>query len=201
MRTTTTVQPITTDGAERADAVVALAGAFYDDPVFRWVYPDDDTRRAVLPGAFALFTDAIAGHGVSLRSEDGNGAALWVPPGEAFTDDEEAFGAAVAALSPSSPEDIERLFACMTLLGETHPHEECWYLNLIGVHPSGQGRGTGSALLEAALARCDADGVPAYLEATSAENRRLYERHGFVTTAELALPGGPSLWAMWYRPA
>ena len=37
----------------------------------------------------------------------------------------------------------------------------------------------------------------AYLEATSEQNRRLYERHGFVATAELRLPDGPSLWAMW----
>jgi len=85
----------------------------------------------------------------------------------------------------------------MELLSETHPHEPCWYLNFIGVAPDHQGRERGSALLRAALDRADRDGVRAYLGATSEQNRRLYEGHGFVATAELRLPDGPSLWAMW----
>lgn len=201
MTTTTTVRPITTDGAERADAIVALAGAFHDDPVFRWILPSESARKAVLPRAFELFTAAIARHGVSQSAGGGAGAALWVPPGESVAEDEEAFGAALAAVIPAA-DDVQRMFECMELLGAHHPEEPCWYLNLLGVLPSHQGQGLGSALLRSALERCDADGVPAYLEATSPSNRRLYERHGFVVSAELPLPGGgPSLWAMWYRPS
>ena len=66
--------------------------------------------------------------------------------------------------------------------------------------PELQGHGIGSALLRPVLERCDADGVAAYLEATSSENRRLYERHGFRVVRELPLPAGPSLWAMWREP-
>jgi ribosomal protein S18 acetylase RimI-like enzyme len=67
--------------------------------------------------------------------------------------------------------------------------------------PEHQGEGIGSAMLRVALARCDEAGEPAYLEATSEDNRRLYERHGFRVTRELLLPDGPSLWAMWRAPA
>ena len=42
--------------------------------------------------------------------------------------------------------------------------------------------------------------MPAYLEATSEDNRRLYERHGFVIVDELAVAGSPPLWAMWRQP-
>jgi ribosomal protein S18 acetylase RimI-like enzyme len=182
---------------QHTGAVRALSGAFLDDPVFRWIYPDDERRAAVLSGFFELFTRAIGRHGVSHEIGDGLGAALWVPPGEELADDEEAFGAAVAELSPP---DVDRLMTCFELLSATHPHEPCWYLNFLGVAPDHQGRGVGSALLRAGIERSERDGVPLYLEATSPQNRRLYERHGFVTTAGLLLPGGPPLWAMWRPP-
>ena len=46
----------------------------------------------------------------------------------------------------------------------------------------------------------DADGAPAYLESTNPRNVSLYERHGFVATGSIELPGGPPLTAM-LRPA
>jgi hypothetical protein len=40
------------------------------------------------------------------------------------------------------------------------------------------------------LARCDREGVRAYLDATSERSKRLYERHGFQAEDAFALPGG-----------
>ena len=198
MTTTLAVRTVTV--ADRTSVVTALSGAFYDDPVFRWIYPDDARRVGVLPPFFEIFTDAIARHGVSVAAGAGVGAALWVPPGEEVVDaaDEDAF---VDALLGLSAEDADRAATCMALLGEAHPHEAHWYLNLLGVAPGSQGQGIGSAMLRAVLDRCDAEGTPAYLEATSPTNRRLYERHGFRVVGDLALPGGPSLWPMWREPA
>jgi hypothetical protein len=51
------------------------------------------------------------------------------------------------------------------------------------------------------LERCDYEGVPAYLEASSKRSAVLYERLGFVHMGVLELPdGGPPLWPM-RRPA
>jgi hypothetical protein len=47
---------------------------------------------------------------------------------------------------------------------------------------------------------CDRDAMPAYLEATSEGNKRLYLRHGFEVTGEIKLPDGPSMWPMWRTP-
>jgi hypothetical protein len=70
-----------------------------------------------------------------------------------------------------------------------------------GHHGQAFALGFGAALLRPMLERCDADGVPAYLEATSPRNRALYERHGFEVTEELKLPaGGPPIWLMWREP-
>jgi GNAT superfamily N-acetyltransferase len=198
LRTTTGVRTVTP--ADHADVTAALSGAFYDDPVFRWIYPDDARRQAVLPDFFAVFTAAIGRHGVSQALGHGIGGALWVPPGEAVVEEAEA-EAFVEGVLALAPEDAERGLACFTLLEEHHPHEPAWYLNLLGVVPEEQGKGHGGAMLRAATERCDRDGSPAYLEATSLDNRRLYERHGFRVVEELVLPdGGPSLWAMWREP-
>ena len=50
------------------------------------------------------------------------------------------------------------------------------------------------------LQRCDRNGVPAYLEATSDRNRALYECHGFRAHGAIPLPDGPALWRMWRDP-
>ncbi|MDN5858748.1 MAG: GNAT family N-acetyltransferase, partial [Pseudonocardia sp.] len=64
-----------------------------------------------------------------------------------------------------------------------------------------RGAGQGSAMLRTVLDRADRSRVPAYLEATSPDNRRLYERHGFVVTGEIAVADSPPLWTMWREPA
>ena len=51
------------------------------------------------------------------------------------------------------------------------------------------------------LERADRAGHPAYLEATSARNKALYERHGFHAAAPFAVAGGPPMWPMWRDPA
>src|SRR5688572_11244203 len=76
--------------ADYTDVTTALAGGFYGDPVFRWIYPDDDRRRAILPAFFATFTAAIGRHGGSLAIGAGIGGALWVPPGEEVVEEADA---------------------------------------------------------------------------------------------------------------
>ena len=48
--------------------------------------------------------------------------------------------------------------------------------------------GLREALLSLVLERADAAGTPTYLEATTAHNVLLYERHGFEVVEELILP-------------
>lgn len=184
---------------ELARVALALARAFQDDPVFVWALPDPDRRREVLPGFFTVFAAAYQRHGHAYRTADGTGAALWVPPRIAPVDDDEAdaFG---AALEEALGVDAERTLMVSELLDENHPHDPVWYLNFMGVEPAGQGRGIGSALLDHVLEQADRNAEPAYLDATSTRNRRLYERHGFETTRELRLPDGPPMWPMWREP-
>jgi ribosomal protein S18 acetylase RimI-like enzyme len=82
------------------------------------------------------------------------------------------------------------------LLDAAHPTFPHWFLHFLAVRPEAQGRGYGSALLAPMLERADAEQVPAYLDATSEDNKRLYERHNFVVRQVLTLRDSPPLWSM-----
>ena len=112
--------------------------------------------------------------------------------------DAEAMGALAMEAIPQR--DQEQRFAFMGQMGEYHPTEPHWYLPLIAVDPVHQGRGLGSALLIHALGICDRDNLPAYLEATSPDSRRLYERHGFEALGEIQVSDSPPLWPMLRKP-
>jgi GNAT superfamily N-acetyltransferase len=63
--------------------------------------------------------------------------------------------------------------------------EEHAYVTNVYVRPAARGAGTGSALLRAALAWCEARGVHAVVLWPTARSTPLYRRHGFDTPAAL----------------
>lgn len=190
--------------ADLRPAVATLARAFYDDPVVEWIFPDEQMRRHRLPRFFA-----VTMRGTSLRHEGTEvvvsgrsvlGCAIWIPPGawrpsgwQQLAATAEFGWALRSRLAVAS-----RTYAAML---ELHPHRPHWYLSGIGTDPPVQGMGIGSELMRSRLARCDADGLPAYLESSKERNVPFYQSHGFSVTRELAIPnGGPSLWLMWRQP-
>ena len=186
------------------DGVVSvLTAAFHDDPLMAWAFPDAGSRSRRL-GALWTFMSAEAylprgGSTVVPAAIDADAAALWLAPGEHLG---AAFWAAHgSAFAAALEHDLDRLSALSEQMDAHHPAEPHWYLLAIGVSPDRQGGRLGSALLAHTLAIADDAGAPAYLEATSPRSRALYERHGFVATAELALPDGPPVWPMWREPA
>ena len=200
-----TQSPVTVRAARAQDSAVlarVLAEAFYDDPVCIWFVPQHGLRRRRLERFFQLVSvERVAlPHGEVRTSDDGAGAALWMPPGSTDTSmlDELRL---LPRIVRATGRGTRRVLRGVAAMDAVHPHEPHWYLPLLGVLPSRQGQGIGSALLRPVLERCDAEGVPAYLEATSPRNRELYLRHGFEVRDVITLPdGGPPLWLMWREP-
>jgi len=179
--------------------VETLTAAFMEDPVMTWWMPDRERRRQLLPVCFELIVDVNHPHDELYTTDPVPAAgAVWIPPGCQPTGEqaEEYVGWFVEA----AEETAERLLCALELMDAHHPTESHAYLFLLGARPQWQSQGLGSALLREVLERCDRDGTPAYLEATSLGNQRLYLRHGFEVTGEIALPDGPSLWPMWREP-
>lgn len=177
------------------DAVLAaLTRAFIHDPAVRWLYPDAGEYLRWFPRFARAFGGNALGLGTAHCIGGYAGCALWLPPG-AGPDEARV----VDIIERSVPKERRRqeMFALLEAMGQAHPQEPHWYLPLIGVDGRHQRRGLGAALLRHALAMCDRDGLPAYLEATSTENVPLYERHGFRAVASLRVGSCPTITAMW----
>jgi GNAT superfamily N-acetyltransferase len=191
------LRPATVEDAQRLQTV--LAEAFVEDPVFGWLIPNDNRRRARLRRYFGIELRQFAlPHGRVWTTDDLAGAMLSLPPGKWRVPlhttllHGSAFGVQVARAA--------RLGVAMELRHMRHMREPHYYVRDIGVHPDMQGRGLGSALMRPTLDRCDREGLPAYIEASSERSAALYERLGFQLTEELRVWGSPPLHLMIRSP-
>jgi ribosomal protein S18 acetylase RimI-like enzyme len=191
------LRPATAEDVQRLKTV--LAEAFFDDPVFGWLIPDDTKRQARLRRYFGIELRHLAlPRGRVWTTSDLAGAALSLPPGKWRVPPQvsmlegSAFGVRVAKAA--------RLGATMEWRHMHEVREPHYYVRDIGVHPDTQGRGLGSALMRPTLDRCDREGLPAYIEASNERSAALYERLGFQHTSELRVWGSPPLWLMLRQP-
>jgi GNAT superfamily N-acetyltransferase len=172
-----------------------LAEAFFDDPVFGWLMPEDSKRRARLRYYFGIELRHYAlPHGHVWTTGDLAGVALSLPPGSWRASprvtliEGRAFGIHLSRAA--------RMGAAMDWRHARELREPHYYVRDIGVHPDMQGKGLGSALMGPTLERCDREGLPAYIEASSERSAALYERLGFQHIRELRVGGSPPLWLM-----
>jgi ribosomal protein S18 acetylase RimI-like enzyme len=178
---------------------VMLAEAFADDPVFGWLMPDDSRRKARLRRYFGIDLQHLTlPRGRVWATSDLTGAVLTLPPGKWRVPPHvsmlqgSAFGVHIARAARMG---ATMEWRHMRLLRERH-----YYVRDIGVHPQEQGNGLGSALMRPMLDRCDREGLPAYIEASSERSAALYERLGFEHIEELRVGGSPPLWLMLRPP-
>jgi GNAT superfamily N-acetyltransferase len=185
--------------AASAEIARALTRAFHDDPVQRYLFPEDRQYQRRGLANFELLVRRTLEIGSVYAAPGNEGASLWIPPGGDFVDGWRGalFGLRSILLLRLRVRSGGRLIGA---LARHHPREPHWYLPVLGTAPEHRGRGLGSALLAPVLARCDAEGVPAYLESSKAKNVPFYQRHGFEVTATIRVPEGPELWAMLRRP-
>ena len=184
------------EGSNQQRAVSTIVMGFSSDPVVRWFLPEPHQYLTYFGELVSLMAGGAFEHSSAYCTDDFMAASLWLPPG--VHSDMEAMGE--LAVKAVAQRDQEKIFGFLGQMGEYHPTEPHWYLPLIGVDPAQQGKGYGSALLRHALQISDRDKLPAYLEATSPHNRRLYERHDFEAIGEIQSADSPPMWPMLRKP-
>jgi len=167
-------------------AADTLALAQVDYAWAEWAFPYPD-RLDRLRRSFALDLQL----GMVWRSvwvtDDVAAVALWVPPADRRRPADAALVADVQA-AQGALIDVERMRVSHELTHPFQPLLPSWYLGTVGTRPDRRGEGLASALLRPILDECDRTGTLAWLETSSDDNVRLYERLGFVDVVRLHTP-------------
>ena len=179
------------------DTIVdTLVLAFSADPAARWLYSDPHQYLIHFPTFVRTFAGKAFEQGSAYYVENYTGAALWLAPD--VHPDEDALS--VLLKHTIAERDREEAFAVFEQMDNYHPNEPHWYLPLIGVDPSQQRKGCGSALMQHALMSCDRDKKLAYLESTSATSITLYKRQGFELLGIIQVGVSPPIFPMIRKP-
>ncbi len=184
-----------------------LARSLHDDPMFRWLLPDERDRAAWLPVfmAFGLHGSLPAGGALCPAQGEGAGVVALLPPGHPPLTARAIFGFLVRRLPrPDIPLPTAHFargaHACLRVMDRVHPRDPHWYVFILGVHPDRKGQGLGGVLMRRVVELAERDRVPAYLETTNPVNLGFYARYGFEVADELTpLPGAPPIWTMLRR--
>jgi ribosomal protein S18 acetylase RimI-like enzyme len=189
--------------ADVTAANAALVDAFEHDALMRYLFAKHpDGIRAGIESFFSILlrariaTDAPAD--VLLQDGAVRGAVMGNPTSPP------AWPAAISQewrqFQANVPEFRDRLEAYEAICDAHQPDEPHYYLGVIGVHPSLQGKGAGKALLEHFCERSRADpksrGV--YLDTANPASLEFYYKNGFELCGEGSLSGAP-LWCVYRR--
>src|SRR5690606_7549709 len=133
-------------------------------------YPDARCYLTYFPQFLRAFGGSSFCDETAEMLEGGAGFALWLSP-EGQPDEEKLMD----ILHQSVPEErLPVLLSVFEEMGSYHPAEPHWYLPWIGVDPTKQAQGYGSAIMAKALARCDREHSAAYLESSNSRNIPFY---------------------------
>jgi GNAT superfamily N-acetyltransferase len=176
-----------------------LVRAFAEDPIIRWVFPDDEEARRLY---FRTNLELGHPHGTIFTVDSSAGCAIWAPPGEWRVSLWTQLLLVPRIIRMLGVRRFQRGMTVFDRLQKEHQEGPHYYLGVLGVEPSCQGRGLGAALVAAGLELADRAGVGAYLETSNPRNVPLYRRHGFEVTRTLEFgAGAPSCWLMWRPPS
>jgi GNAT superfamily N-acetyltransferase len=185
---------------DHAALTVALARAFDEDPIMRWVFPGARARARYGRGFFQWSLWRCADQHVTWTTDDRAGGAIWMLPGR-WRVTVAQLGRLMRWSGPGISWRGPLVMWGLAGVDRRHPHDSHLYLAVLGVDPDRQGAGIGSALLAPALELCDREGLPAYLETGKERNIAFYARHGFRVTERVMLPAGPPVWLMRREPS
>jgi ribosomal protein S18 acetylase RimI-like enzyme len=192
---------------EFTSASLVANRAFFNDPFFRFLSPNDRLRERGL----TLFFRANLAHAgerarlITVRDGDDTiiGLSLWLPTND--------YPQTIATQLSQVPGTLRALYRrpralvdgskYLAAIAQSHPKELHWYLYLLVADPALQRRGVGTKLMEHGLAAIDAEGVGGYLETQNEDNLGYYRRFGYELRETLRpVKEGPPLFTMWRDP-
>lgn len=195
--------------SQRRAASQALARAFADEPLFRYILPLKDSRRrwlkAIIRGSLRVY-EKYGETSVAMVDGQAVGGMISAFPSKYPLPKSATSSMTVEMMWRGFPWDrnLILMFQRTELyeaIAKLHPKFDCYYVSMVGVQPSHQGLGLGGALLKTIHDQADADRLPTYLETQSLENVSLYQHHGYEIQAEVTpAEEGPTIWSLLRPP-
>jgi len=185
--------PVRLDKSQVKPAAAVLAGAFQDDPLSVYFFPEVSERRNKLPHFFRVPVHHGVLYGeVYATSPNLEGVAVWLPSGKAdmsLWPMVRSGGLSMAfKMGKGGIARAMRYTAYASAVRKRHAPFRHWYLQSIGVAPEFEGKGYAGALLKPMFARMDTEHLPCYLETENQKNVPLYEHYGFQVVEEGRIP-------------
>jgi GNAT superfamily N-acetyltransferase len=189
-------------------ALPALALSLSSDPFYQAITVECRSplqRQRVLESYFeySLAEAQRTGH-CALASDPTLGATAWLLPRRLeveATESEAKHGFLQALLGPKGYQNYQDILSFMSPRAARHVENNAWYLSIVGVHPSAQGKGLGQQLLLPTLRLAAEQQAPCYLETFTPRNLAFYTRLGFQSAAEYLEPTTGASYTIMHRGA
>lgn len=168
--------------------------AFARDPLSPYFFPGEEHPERGMPPIHEIAARYALRYGQCDTTPQTEGIALWLPPGRGKVTLWQFIRCGVLGLiwkvGWKRTRQAVYFNAECDRLHEQIVREPHWYLLILAVDPAHQGKGIGSGLLQAGLARVDAGGYPCYLETLTRANVAYYARFGFRQAGEIRVSPG-----------
>ncbi len=187
-----TVEPLVP--AQFAEAAAVLGSAFQNDPVIAAILPaiSPEKRARKLTVMLEEMLAVNARQNEPLGITDGGlvrAAAILHRPGTYPLPLRTEIGLLWRAVRKTGPRGLGRFVRWSLRAGRHHPATEHYYLETLGVEPTLQGQGLGSAMLQKITSLLDATEIECVLETANEKNVVLYQRFGFEIASEEQILG------------
>jgi len=172
-------------------ATETLTRAFYDYPIYSYVFPDASEREKDLPLLHQGSVQYGLLNGEVWATPNMEGVAAWVSPANTN------YPAPTPKVSKDALDRIEHFGRESYAVCKRHVPSAHWYLMVIGVDPIYQGKGYASRLLNPMLARAEQEHLPCYVNTEVEKNVAMYQHFGFRVVDDSILNGiGIRSWGM-----
>jgi GNAT superfamily N-acetyltransferase len=187
-------------------AAYVYSSAFYEDPFWKFFYPEPKKREIKLEGffrcilRFEFYSGVLLGIGDPLQ-----GCALWNFPNKGKKRNlsifkiifhKDVFRFIIKRDFPISLKAL-RIFIHNNKMHKKYAPDSHYYLSILGVLPTAQGKGLGSKLILNFLNQINGQNVAVYLETMKDSNVSFYKKLGFDVQEEWSLKNTPlKVWAL-----
>jgi ribosomal protein S18 acetylase RimI-like enzyme len=128
------------------DAIVAtISTAFFRDPLWAPVFPDEQQRIAQAEVMWRLHIASALRYPWMLVTANVEAAAVWIPPSGTELTEQEENGLDDLLTRAAGQESSQAILDIYDQLEAAHPFEPCFYLSSLGVHDNYRGKGLGWA--------------------------------------------------------